>query len=46
MVLNDEGHHCGRPKPGAEDLSGEEKMAVGERVSLTEEFRDSELVNK
>lgn len=25
MVLNDEGHHCWRPAPEAEDLSGEEK---------------------
>ena len=30
MVLNDEGHHCWRPKPEAEDLSGEEKQVVEE----------------
>lgn len=30
MVLNDEGHHCWRPAPVAEDLAGEEKKAVEE----------------
>jgi type III restriction enzyme len=36
LVLNDEGHHCWRPKPAAEsdltDLSAEEKEALKEEV--------------
>ena len=28
MVMNDEGHHCWRPAPEAEDLAGDEKRQV------------------
>ena len=32
LVLNDEGHHCWRPAPSEETLTGEEKKALEEEV--------------
>jgi len=32
MVLNDEGHHCWRPAPVVEDLTGEEKKILEQEV--------------